>query len=77
MIGVNSLVLERKATYFWFESEGKLSIQTGSFDFINASYINVRKQLCPYSTPYYIASNNTCVATCPSGFYADTDEENC
>ena len=54
MIAFNSFSIQKASNKFSLDITGKLTITEGSFDFLNASYINVRLQPCEDTKPYYL-----------------------
>ena len=74
MLALNGLAFQKSNIKFTIDNTGKLSLDQGTFDFVNASYINVRVIICEDMTPYQIVSNNTCVAICPSNFYTNNTD---
>lgn len=46
MLALNGLAFQKSTIKFTIDNTGKLSLDSGTFDFVNASYINVRVIIC-------------------------------
>lgn len=73
MTGIHSFKTQRTSNYFYINRNGNLTI-SGSYDFLNASYINVRVVVCDDPLPFLITATQECVANCPVKFYANNND---
>lgn len=80
-IGIGLLHIQRES--FWnmsttFTGADSFTLSSfNQFSYLTVNYLLLLTYYCPYTTPYFITTHNTCIDTCPDRSFANLTDLTC